>query len=109
MDYQQAKRAIAAAMYHIGREITRPEAVAMLSGDARKAAQHNNPLNSDIIGFRVIGPHVVEVALADFTSMRGGTYMAGVTVFGNHDLSECVSIDKLSDKLRSLASKGAGQ
>lgn len=102
MNYHEAIAAIRNEASHIGRAMTRPEAANMLTGDARRACNSNNPLNSNVIGYRHIGRYVVEIALVDFTGMRGGGYSAGITVFGHHDLSECVDIGAVAAKLESL-------
>lgn len=102
MDHHQAIAAIKAEASHIGRVITRAEAV-RLKPDCRRMIMSDNPLNGEIIGYRRIGKYIVELALSDWTGMRGGKYMCGVTVFGHHDLSELVALDKVRDKLESLA------
>ena len=106
MNYHTSIANIRSMASGIGRELTRPQAVDRLSGTARKSAQNNNVLNSDIIEYREIGPYIAELALVDFTGMRGGTYMCGVTVWKDSescfDLSECIDIDKVADKLHAL-------
>lgn len=82
----------------IGQEITRPQAIAALSGDAKKSAKRNNPLNDTIIQYRRVGQWIVELALVEFM----GRYSCGVTVFGNYELSECIDIEQTSDKLRTI-------
>lgn len=101
MDHHQAIATIKAEASHIGQAITRAEAV-RLKPDCRRIIMSNNPLNGEIVGYRRIGEYIVELALSDWTGMRGGKYMCGVTVFGHHDLSELVDLDKVADKLRSM-------
>lgn len=106
MNYHTSIANIRSLASGIGRELTRPQAIDRLSGAARKSAQNLNVLNAEIVEYREIGPYIVELALVDFTGMRGGSYSCGVTVWRGgescHDMSECVSIDKVADKLRDI-------
>jgi len=101
--YQTSIANIKSLAAGIGQEITRAQAVTKLTGTARKSAECNNPLNDTIIQYRKVGQWIVELALVDFTGFRGvGKYYCGVTVFGNHELSECIDIEQLGDKLRTI-------
>lgn len=111
MDYIQAKRAIVDNASHIGQAVTRATAYAAIPPAERKKFCAANPLNDCIVQYRQIGAAIVELALVDFTGMRGGGYSCGITVFntGDPDLSGCVSIDAIGDKLRQIKSAGKGE
>ena len=101
--YQTSIANIKSLAAGIGQEITRGTAISSLTGQARKSAKCNNPLNDTIIQYRRVGQWIVELALVDFTGFRGvGKYCCGVTVFGNRDLTECIDIEQISDKLRTI-------
>lgn len=108
MNYHEAITTIRTSASHIGQCINRSQAIAALTGDARKAATVNNPLNTGVAQYRLINGYVVELALSDWTGMRGGSYMCGITVWkgstSHHSLSACVALDEIADKLRSIAS-----
>lgn len=107
MDYHTAISTIRNAASHKGRVITRQDAWT-LAPAYKRAIANNNPLNGNIIEYRRIGRYVVELALSDWTGMRGGSFMCGITVWpmdGNgepSDLSELVALDEVAAKLESL-------
>lgn len=107
MDYHTSIANIRSLASGIGTELTRPQAAAKLRGGALKSMAARNPLSSEVIQLREVGPYIVEASLADFTGMRGvNKYMVGVTVWKGSescfDLSECIDIEALPDKLRAL-------
>ena len=106
MHYHEAIAAIGQAASHIGKAVTRPQALNRLSGDAKRSAAARNICNNEVVQYRIIGPYTVELALADFTGIRGCGYMCGITVWRGdtceYDLSECVALDGVTAKLESL-------
>ncbi len=113
MDYLESKRAIASiADNSTGIHITRQELYKRLSGAAARSYSGRNVMNGDVIRDMLIGPFVVELAIADFTGFRGiGKYMVGVSVWSGaesyYELSELIDIEALADKLEALAYVGA--
>lgn len=105
MDYNEAKAAIRSAALHFGREVTRDELARQFPAH-EPTIRANNIMNDEVISRRVIAGLPVEIAIVDFRGMRNGSISCGITVFGRHDLTDCIPIDCVSAHLETIKESG---